>query len=50
MTTRNLFLAGTIIQYWGVWPVQALDGIGAGLQSVAVPSTTPSVAGQMRLT
>ncbi|MCM2298450.1 MAG: MFS transporter [Sphingomonas sp.] len=31
------FLAGTIIQYWGVWPVQALDGIGAGLQSVAVP-------------
>lgn len=31
------FLAGTIIQHWGVWPVQALDGIGAGLQSVAVP-------------
>lgn len=30
-------LAGTIIQHWGVWPVQALDGIGAGLQSVAVP-------------
>jgi len=30
-------LAGTFIQYWGVWPVQALDGIGAGLQSVAVP-------------
>jgi MFS family permease len=23
---------------WGVWPVQALDGIGAGLQSVAVPA------------
>ncbi|WP_242095395.1 MFS transporter [Sphingomonas sp. CROZ-RG-20F-R02-07] len=31
------FLAGTFIEYWGVWPVQALDGIGAGLQSVAVP-------------
>ncbi len=30
-------LAGTFIEYWGVWPVQALDGIGAGLQSVAVP-------------
>ncbi len=25
------------INRWGVWPVQALDGIGAGLQSVAVP-------------
>jgi MFS family permease len=31
------FLAGTFIEHWGVWPVQALDGIGAGLQSVAVP-------------
>jgi MFS family permease len=30
-------LAGTFIEQWGVWPVQALDGIGAGLQSVAVP-------------
>ena len=30
-------IAGTFIQSWGVWPVQALDGIGAGLQSVAVP-------------
>jgi len=30
-------LAGTLITHWGVWPVQALDGIGAGLQSVAVP-------------
>ncbi|OLP62571.1 MFS transporter [Xaviernesmea oryzae] len=30
-------LAGGVIQPWGVWPVQALDGIGAGLQSVAVP-------------
>ncbi|WP_347557866.1 MFS transporter [Robbsia sp. KACC 23696] len=26
------------ITAWGVWPVQALDGIGAGLQSVAVPA------------
>lgn len=30
-------LAGSIIEYWGVWPVQVLDGVGAGLQSVAVP-------------
>ena len=30
-------LAGSFIENWGVWPVQALDGIGAGLQSVAVP-------------
>ncbi|WP_232475847.1 MFS transporter [Flavisphingomonas formosensis] len=30
-------IAGTFIEHWGVWPVQALDGIGAGLQSVAVP-------------
>ena len=31
------FLAGSFIEHWGVWPVQALDGIGAGMQSVAVP-------------
>jgi MFS family permease len=30
-------LAGSYIDQWGVWPVQALDGIGAGLQSVAIP-------------
>jgi MFS family permease len=30
-------LAGSFIEQWGVWPVQALDGVGAGLQSVAVP-------------
>ncbi|MBY9064335.1 MFS transporter [Sphingomonas yunnanensis] len=30
-------LAGSFIEHWGVWPVQALDGVGAGLQSVAVP-------------
>lgn len=30
-------VAGCVIQHWGVWPVQCLDGIGAGLQSVAVP-------------
>ncbi len=30
-------IAGSVIQQWGVWPVQALDGVGAGLQSVAVP-------------
>jgi MFS family permease len=30
-------VASLVIESWGVWPVQALDGIGAGLQSVAVP-------------
>jgi MFS family permease len=31
------FVAAHFIVNWGVWPVQALDGVGAGLQSVAVP-------------
>ncbi|MEK6293746.1 MAG: MFS transporter, partial [Paraburkholderia tropica] len=31
-------VAAMLIAAWGVWPVQALDGIGAGLQSVAVPA------------
>jgi MFS family permease len=30
-------VAASVIEGWGVYPVQALDGIGAGLQSVAVP-------------
>ncbi len=30
-------VAASAIHGWGVYPVQALDGIGAGLQSVAVP-------------
>ncbi len=30
-------LAAHLIQSWGVFPVQILDGVGAGLQSVAVP-------------
>jgi MFS family permease len=30
-------VAASLIQAWGVWPVQILDGIGAGLQSVAIP-------------
>ena len=30
-------IAWKFISYWGVFPVQILDGIGAGLQSVAVP-------------
>jgi predicted MFS family arabinose efflux permease len=33
---RGVVAAGLIAE-WGVLPVQALDGIGAGLQSVAVP-------------
>jgi MFS family permease len=31
-------IAAHLIQSWGVFPVQILDGIGAGLQSVAVPA------------
>jgi MFS family permease len=30
-------IAAYVIKSWGVFPVQILDGIGAGLQSVAVP-------------
>jgi hypothetical protein len=30
-------LAASVIQGWGVYPVQILDGVGAGLLSVAVP-------------
>jgi MFS family permease len=30
-------IAAHLINKWGVYPVQFLDGIGAGLQSVAVP-------------
>lgn len=30
--------AAFLISRWGVYPVQCLDGIGAGLQSVAVPA------------
>jgi MFS family permease len=30
-------VAANIVNNWGVYPVQCLDGIGAGLQSVAVP-------------
>lgn len=31
-------IAASVLHAWGVWPVQALDGVGAGLQSVAVPA------------
>jgi MFS family permease len=31
-------IAAYFIKSWGVFPVQILDGVGAGLQSVAVPS------------
>ncbi|KAL8413398.1 hypothetical protein RB594_004869 [Gaeumannomyces avenae] len=36
-------LGATFIETWGVWPVQVLDGVGAGLQSVAVPGTVAQV-------
>jgi len=31
-------VAAEFITWWGVYPVQILDGVGAGLQSVAVPA------------
>jgi MFS family permease len=31
-------IAAHWINHWGVYPVQMLDGVGAGLQSVAVPA------------
>ena len=31
-------IAACVIKSWGVFPVQILDGVGAGLQSVAVPA------------
>jgi MFS family permease len=31
-------IAAYLIKSWGVFPVQILDGVGAGLQSVAVPA------------
>jgi len=36
-------VAASIITGWGVYPVQVLDGIGAGLQSVAVPGLVARV-------
>jgi MFS family permease len=33
----SLNMQAALISRWGVYPVQVLDGIGAGLQSVAVP-------------
>ncbi|HLI22591.1 MAG TPA: MFS transporter [Stellaceae bacterium] len=31
------YIAAHLITAWGIYPVQILDGVGAGLQSVAVP-------------
>jgi len=36
-------IAAFVIKSWGVWPVQILDGIAAGLQSVAVPGMVARV-------
>lgn len=44
LPTRGL-IAASVIHAWGVWPVQALDGIGAGLQSVAVPALVVRLLG-----
>ncbi len=37
------FVAAHLLTRWGVYPVQILDGIGAGLQSVAVPNLVARV-------
>lgn len=37
------FVAAYFINWWGVFPVQMLDGVGAGLQSVAVPGLVARV-------
>jgi MFS family permease len=36
-------IAALVMNKWGVYPVQILDGIGAGLQSVAVPGLVARV-------
>lgn len=36
-------VAALVIKSWGVWPVETLDGIGAGLQGVAVPALVARV-------
>ena len=38
-------VAAFCIAPWGVYPVQALDGVGAGLQSVAVPALVAHILG-----
>lgn len=37
------FVAAHLLTRWGVYPVQALDGVGAGLQSVAIPTLVARV-------
>ncbi len=37
------FVAAHLLTRWGVYPVQVLDGVGAGLQSVAVPNLVARV-------
>lgn len=39
------FVAAGYIDEWGVYPVQILDGVGAGLQSVAVPGLVARILG-----
>jgi MFS family permease len=36
-------IAAQVMNKWGVYPVQILDGVGAGLQSVAVPGLVARV-------
>jgi MFS family permease len=36
-------IAAQVMNKWGVYPVQILDGVGAGLQSVAVPGVVARI-------
>jgi MFS family permease len=36
-------VAAYLLNHWGVYPVQILDGVGAGLQSVAVPGLVAKI-------
>jgi hypothetical protein len=37
------FVAAHLLTRWGVYPVQVLDRVGAGLQSVAIPTLVARV-------
>lgn len=39
-------IAGSLIESWAVWPVQVIDGIGAGLQSVSTPAIVARILGE----
>ena len=42
-------VAASVIQDWAIYPVQSLDGVGAGLQSVAVPGLVARIERRLEL-